>query len=54
MGPVEPRGGGFNEGPVYPESYRALEETGMVIKRRVLQPEGSLVLREYAESGVIY
>lgn len=45
---------GFNEGPVYPESYRALEETGMVIKRRVLQPEGSLVLREYAESGVIY
>lgn len=45
---------GFNEGPVFPESYRALEETGMIIKRQVLQAEGSFVLKEYGETGVIY
>lgn len=45
---------GFNEGPVFAESYKALEETGMIIKRRVLQTEGASVLKMYGESGVMY
>lgn len=45
---------GFNEGPVFPESYQQLEAVGMRIKRRVLQPEAARILRKYGEVGVMY
>lgn len=45
---------GFNEGPVYPESYVALEKAGVKVVRNVLTKEGAEVLRKYGETGVIY
>jgi tRNA(Arg) A34 adenosine deaminase TadA len=45
---------GFNEGPVYPESYKALEKAGCKVVRNVLQKEGALVLQNYGKEGVIY
>ena len=41
----------FDEGPVFPESYRYLEERGMEIVRGVLRDEARAVLREYRERG---
>jgi tRNA(Arg) A34 adenosine deaminase TadA len=41
----------FDEGPVFPESYRYLEERGIEIVRGVLREEASAVLREYRERG---
>ena len=45
---------GFNEGPVFPESYAALEKAGVKVCRNVLTKEGAEVLRKYGETGVIY
>lgn len=45
---------GFNEGPVFPQSYTALEEAGCKVKRNVLQKEGAAVLEHYGKVGVIY
>eukprot|EP00980_Cylindrotheca_fusiformis_P009316 scaffold2044_cov206-Cylindrotheca_fusiformis.AAC.8 len=45
---------GFNEGPVFPESYKALEEAGVKVVRNVLQKEGAAVLQKYGREGVIY
>ena len=45
---------GFNEGPVYAESYKALEEAGCKCVRNVLQKEGKAVLDHYASHGIIY
>jgi len=45
---------GFNEGPVFDESYTSLEKAGIQIKRRVLQAAGASVLQKYGETGVIY
>jgi len=45
---------GFNEGPVFPESYKALEEAGIKVKKRVLHKEGAAVLKRYGDTGVIY
>merc|ERR1712048_963275 len=45
---------GFNEGPVFPASYTALEEGGVKVVRNVLQKEGALVLQKCGETGVIY
>lgn len=45
---------GFNEGPVFPESYKQLEAAGVRVVRNVMQKEGSLVLQKYGETGVIY
>ena len=42
---------GFDEGPVFPESYRYLEERGLTIERGRLQPEGAAVLDLYIERG---
>lgn len=45
----------FDEGPVFPESFRYLEERGIEIVRGVLRDDASAVLREYRErGGVIY
>jgi tRNA(Arg) A34 adenosine deaminase TadA len=45
----------FEEGPVFPESYRYLEDHGVVITREVLRDEARAVLRLYATmSGEIY
>jgi tRNA(Arg) A34 adenosine deaminase TadA len=41
----------FDEGPVFPESYRYLESNGIEIVRGVLREEASEVLRAYRESG---
>jgi len=45
---------GFDEGPVFEESYKHLEEAGIEVKRRVLQKEAADVLENYGEVGVIY
>ena len=45
----------FDEGPVFPESYRYLEERGITIVRNVLRHEAAAVLERYrAKSGMIY
>ena len=41
----------FDEGPVFPESYRYLEERGVEIVRGVLRDEARAVLVEYRERG---
>jgi len=45
---------GFDEGPVYPQSYKDLEKTGTVVKRNVLRKEAASVLEHYGKVGVIY
>jgi tRNA(Arg) A34 adenosine deaminase TadA len=45
---------GFDEGPVFPESYQHLERAGMVVKKCILRAEGAKVLNEYGATGVIY
>jgi tRNA(Arg) A34 adenosine deaminase TadA len=45
----------FDEGPVFPESYRYLEDRGIEIVRNVLREEGRAVLELYRSgSGRIY
>ena len=44
---------GFDEGPVYPESYRYLEERGIEIERGFMREEGKRVLELYRERGGI-
>jgi tRNA(Arg) A34 adenosine deaminase TadA len=45
----------FEEGPVFPESYRYLEERGLRIVRNVLRAEAAAVLEHYrAGNGEIY
>jgi tRNA(Arg) A34 adenosine deaminase TadA len=45
----------FDEGPVFPESYRYLEERGVSIVGGVLRDEAAAVLERYrAKSGRIY
>jgi len=45
---------GFDEGPVYEESYRHLEKCGVGVTRNVLTEEAASVLRRYGNSGLIY
>lgn len=44
----------FDEGPVFPESYRYLEDRGIAIVRGILRQEARAVLEQYAASGEIY
>jgi hypothetical protein len=45
----------FEEGPVFPESYRYLEERGISIVRGLLREEAVAVLDRYrARRGKIY
>ena len=44
----------FDEGPVFPQSYRYLEKRGIAIVRGVLRDEARAVLERYAASGEIY
>jgi tRNA(Arg) A34 adenosine deaminase TadA len=46
---------GFSEGPVFPESYRYLEDRGLAVTRDVLREEARGVLQLYAAmNGEIY
>ena len=46
---------GFDEGPVFDESFRYLEQRGVLVVRDVLRDEARAVLREYhARGGTIY
>lgn len=46
---------GFDEGPVFAESFRYIEERGIGIVRGVLREEAAAVLRTYQDmGGVIY
>jgi tRNA(Arg) A34 adenosine deaminase TadA len=45
---------GFDEGPVFDESYEHLEKAGIQVLRGVLQKEGAEVLKKYGETGLIY
>jgi tRNA(Arg) A34 adenosine deaminase TadA len=42
---------GFDEGPVYPESFAHLERRGIAIVRDVCRDDAARVLREYARTG---
>lgn len=42
---------GFDEGPVFPESYKYLEERGVEIERGLLRAEAAQVLDLYVERG---
>jgi tRNA(Arg) A34 adenosine deaminase TadA len=42
---------GFDEGPVFPESYAYLEDRGIDVVRGVLREEAREVLKFYRESG---
>ena len=45
----------FEEGPVFPESYKYLEDRGITIQRNVLRDEAKAVLELYRKkSGKIY
>jgi tRNA(Arg) A34 adenosine deaminase TadA len=45
----------FEEGPVFPESYKYLEDRGISIQRNLLRDEAKAVLELYrAKSGKIY
>jgi tRNA(Arg) A34 adenosine deaminase TadA len=45
----------FEEGPVFPESYRYLEERGIQVVRNLLHDEAAAVMENYrAKSGKIY
>jgi tRNA(Arg) A34 adenosine deaminase TadA len=45
----------FEEGPVFPESYKYLEDHGIAIERNVLRDEAKAVLELYrSKSGKIY
>lgn len=45
----------FEEGPVFPESYKYLEDRGITIERNLLRDEARAVLELYrANSGKIY
>ena len=45
----------FDEGPVFPESYKYLEDRGIEIVRNVLRDEGRAILELYrSRSGRIY
>ena len=44
----------FDEGPVFPESYRYLEDRGIAIVRGLLRAEARVVLERYGVSGEIY
>ncbi|KAL9187637.1 hypothetical protein ACHAXT_006015 [Thalassiosira profunda] len=45
---------GFDEGPVYEQSYEHLEKCGVKVTRNVLSEEAAKVLRRYGSSGLIY
>ena len=42
---------GFDEGPVFPESYTYLAERGVKIVRRVLREQANAVIQGYLTSG---
>jgi tRNA(Arg) A34 adenosine deaminase TadA len=42
---------GFDEGPVFPESYRYIEEAGIRVERGLLAEEANAVIRLYRERG---
>ncbi|MFA5083353.1 MAG: nucleoside deaminase, partial [Hydrogenophilaceae bacterium] len=42
---------GFDEGPVYPESYNHLEQAGIEVRRGVLANQAAEVIRLYRERG---
>lgn len=42
---------GFEEGPVFPESYQYLESRGIAVDRHVLRAEAREVLERYREMG---
>jgi hypothetical protein len=45
----------FDEGPVFPASYRYLEERGITIVGSLLRDEAAAVLEHYrAKNGTIY
>jgi tRNA(Arg) A34 adenosine deaminase TadA len=44
----------FDEGPVFPESYRYLADKGIAIVHGVLRDEAQAVLEQYSRSGEIY
>ena len=45
---------GFQEGPVFEESYKILEEAGIKVKKTILRDKANKVLSDYGKTGVIY
>ena len=45
---------GFDEGPVFEESYEHLKKAGIDVRRRLLREEAAAVLQMYSQQGLIY
>jgi tRNA(Arg) A34 adenosine deaminase TadA len=45
---------GFDEGPVFDQSYAHLESAGVQVTRGLLHAEGAAILKHYGEIGEIY
>lgn len=45
---------GFDEGPVFEESYQHLEKAGVKVTRNVLREDAAKVLQRYGATGTIY
>lgn len=46
---------GYDEGPVFPESYAHLERTGVAVVREVMRAQARTLFTEYqAAGGVVY
>lgn len=45
---------GFDEGPVFEQSYEHLEKAGIQVTRNVLREDAAKVLQRYGNSGLIY
>lgn len=45
---------GFDEGPVFEQSYEHLEKAGIQVTRNVLREDAAKVLRRYGDGGIIY
>jgi len=45
---------GFDEGPVFAESYEHLKKAGIDVTKLVLQKEAAKVLENYGKNGLIY
>lgn len=45
---------GFDEGPVYPDSYKHMEASGIKVKREILRSKARQVLKDFAKTEHIY
>lgn len=45
---------GFDEGPVFEQSYQHLRNSGIAVTKNVMRKEAAAILKKYGEMGLIY